>query len=204
MLKSDNLLANDGWVPKSYLQEIADYQPKDEKEKQDKKVMLDYLKRYPQNVLSRENEIAHLTVAAFILNKEQTRVLMAYHLIFQSFAWLGGHADGNVNLLEVALKEAREETGLTNPIPLSNQIAALDILPVWSHVKNGKPINSHLHLNVSYLLVADEKEPLTIKSDENSAVAWIPIAQLKEYCSEPDMMPVYKKLIQAAHHFQGN
>ena len=185
-----------------FLEEIEAYVPLDEKERQDQRVMLDLIKAFPTTILTRKQEVAHLTVSAFIMNPEQSKVLMAFHNIFQSFAWTGGHADGNPQLLEVALTEAREETGIKNPQPLSTEIASLDILPVWSHVKKGKVVSSHLHLNVTYLLIASEDEMLAIKEDENSAVSWLPVSELNQYCKEPDMMPVYEKLIERAKAFK--
>ena len=123
---------------------------------------------------------------------------MIYHNLYNSWGWTGGHADGNPDLLAVALKEACEETGVQNFRTLSNLPQSLDILPVWSHYKNGKPINTHLHLTVTYLLIADESEPLTVKKDENSGVAWISVDEIDKYCSEPSMIPIYMKLVAAA------
>ena len=66
-------------------------------------------------------------------------------------------------------------------------------------MKRGKAVGSHLHLNVSYLFEADDTLPLRIAEDENSAVGWIPIAQLEEYVREKDMMPIYQKLLNRAN-----
>ena len=62
--------------------------------------------------------------------------------------------------------------------PLSPAIASLDILPVWGHVKRGKWVPSHQHLNVSYLLVADESDALQIREGENSRVGWLPAERI--------------------------
>ena len=89
------------------------------------------------NILTRENAFAHLTSSGFILNENKDKVLMIYHNLYNSWAWTGGHADGEDDLLEVAIKEAKEETGVVNIHPLSTQIMSLDILPVWGHMKKG-------------------------------------------------------------------
>ena len=112
---------------------------------------------------------------------------MAFHKIYQSWAWTGGHADGETDLLHVAMREAREETGIG--------AASLEILPVWAHVKRGKAVGSHLHLNVSYLFEADDALPLRVAEDENSAVGWIAIDRLAEAVREKDMLPTYEKLL---------
>lgn len=183
---------------------LEDYVPLNEQEQQDKHVMLDYLKQFPHNILTRENEFAHVTSSGFVMNETLDKVLMVYHNLYKSFAWTGGHADGEADLLAVAMKEACEETGIKCPKPLSEQIMAIDILPVWGHMKKGKYVSSHLHLNVAYVLIASEEEVLQIKEDENSDVAWINVCDIPTHCTEPDMLPVYQKLIEKAKRLQAN
>ena len=97
------------------------------------------------------------------------------------------------------MREAKEETGIEHLKRIGNGAASLEILPVWAHVKRGKAVGSHLHLNVSYLFEADDALPLRIAADENSAVGWLPIDRLHEYVSEQDMLPIYKKLLAEAN-----
>ncbi len=141
-----------------YVDEIRAYTPQNEQEAADQRLILEYIRLFPDNILTRDNEIAHLSSSGFVVNADGTRVLMAHHNIYRVWAWTGGHADGEGDLLSVALREAREETGVEHIRPLSPAIASLDILPVWGHVKRGKWVPSHQHLNVSYLLVADESD----------------------------------------------
>ena len=181
-----------------YIDIIKNYTPVNEQEAQDKKVMLSYIKNHWDNILTRDNEIAHICVSGFILNEKMDKTLMVYHNLYKSWGWTGGHADGDGDLLAVALKEACEETGVQNFRPLSELPQSLDILPVWSHYKHNKPISTHLHLTITYLLIADESEQLIIKEDENSGVEWIPVDKIDQYCSEPQMLPIYMKLVEAA------
>lgn len=181
-----------------YVDEIAAYVPRTEQEAGDKAMMLDYLRRFPEDVLTRENKIAHLTSSGFVVNREGTRVLMAHHNIYKVWAWTGGHADGEADLLSVALREAREETGAIHIRPLSTAIASLDILPVWGHVKRGQWVPAHQHLNVSYLLVADEGDALHFREGENTGVAWLPADRLLELTNEWQMDEVYTKLLERA------
>ena len=146
-----------------YVDEIRAYTPQNEQEAADQRLILEYIRLFPDNILTRDNEIAHLSSSGFVVNADGTRVLMAHHNIYRVWAWTGGHADGEGDLLSVALREAREETGVEHIRPLSPAIASLDILPVWGHVKRGKWVPSHQHLNVSYLLVADERDALQIR-----------------------------------------
>lgn len=164
-------------------EELEKFTPYNEQEEVDKKVMLDYINDF-DDVLTRQNEYAHFTSSAFVLNKERTKILMIYHKIYNSWAWVGGHSDGDSDLLYVAMKEAKEETGIKNVTPISNNIYSLEIINVNGHEKRGKYVNSHVHLNVTYLLEADENEEICIKEDENSGVKWVPIDKILEVSSE--------------------
>ena len=181
-----------------YVDEIRAYTPQNEQEAADQRLILEYIRLFPDNILTRDNEIAHLSSSGFVVNADGTRVLMAHHNIYRVWAWTGGHADGEGDLLSVALREAREETGVEHIRPLSPAIASLDILPVWGHVKRGKWVPSHQHLNVSYLLVADERDALQIREGENSRVGWLPAERLLEYTNEWQMDYVYLKLLDRA------
>ncbi len=174
-------------------EQIENYKPYNEQEKSDKEIMLNCINTF-KDVLTRENKICHFTASNWIINKERTKVLMIYHNIYKSWAWTGGHADGDSNLLHVALKEAEEETGLKNLKLLSDGIFGIQILTVDSHIKREKFISSHLHLDCCFLLEANENEILKIKEDENSGVKWIDIEKAVEITNEPKMKPIYRKL----------
>ena len=95
-----------------YVDEIRAYTPQNEQEAADQRLILEYIRLFPDNILTRDNEIAHLSSSGFVVNADGTRVLMAHHNIYRVWAWTGGHADGEGDLLSVALREAREETGV--------------------------------------------------------------------------------------------
>ena len=156
--------------------------------------MLKYIDTF-EDVLTRNNEFGHFTASAWTLNQERTKVLMVYHNIYQSWAWTGGHADGESNLLEVAIRELKEETGVKNVKVLNDNIFSLEIICVNGHVKRGKYISSHQHLNLTYLLEVDEKEILKMKEDENSGVKWINLEDVEKASNEKWMIEnVYQKL----------
>ena len=175
-------------------EQIEKYEPYNEQEKSDKEIMLKSLEIF-DDMLTRENKICHFTASNWIVNKERTKVLMIYHNIYKSWSWVGGHADGYADLLSVALKEAQEETGLKNFKVLSDEIFAIKIATVSSHIKRGKFVSDHLHFDCCYLLEADENEEVHIKEDENSGVKWIEIDKAVEASNEEQMKPVYQKLI---------
>ena len=181
-----------------YREEIEAYIPCSEQEAADKARILEYLRLFPENLLSRENEIAHFTSSGFVVNADATKVLMAHHNLYRVWAWTGGHADGEADLLSVALREAREETGVAHIRPLTPALASVDILPVWGHWKRGSYVCSHQHLNFSYLLVADEADPLRPCEGENSRVGWLPADTLTQITNEWEMDGIYTKLLARA------
>lgn len=175
---------------------IQKYNPYNEQEEVEKNIMLNYFNIF-DDVLTRQNEIGHFTSSAFVLNKERTKILMIYHKIYNSWGWVGGHSDGDSKLLYVAMKEAKEETGIKDVKPILDDIYSLEIINVNGHIKRGKYVGSHAHLNVTYLLEADETEEIRIKEDENSGVKWVPIDEILNESSEVWVRNVvYSKIIQ--------
>lgn len=89
--------------------ELEKYVPYDEQEKSDKEAMLQAIDSF-DDVLTRDNKLCHFSASNWIVNKERTKILMIYHNIYKSWAWTGGHTDGDSDLLHVALNEAEEAT----------------------------------------------------------------------------------------------
>lgn len=103
-------------MKKEIYKTIQDFNPTCLQEKQDQKVFLEYIKTF-DNIFSKKNNFAHITSSPWIMNKKQNKVLMVYHNIYDSWSWCGGHVDDNEDLLAVAIKEGKEETGLLNLTP---------------------------------------------------------------------------------------
>ena len=185
-----------------YIDQIKNFNPTTTQEKADKKAILEYIDLIGDDILDRESKLAHLTSSGFIMNRELTKTLMIHHNIYDAWGWTGGHADGDRNLLEVAIKEAIEETGISRISPLTEEMITLDIIPVPAHMKRGEYVNVHLHLNTTYVLIASEDEVLTIKEDENSGVKWILLEDLEEEVNEAEMIPIYKKIVEKAKNYK--
>lgn len=178
------------------IKEIEKYRPFNEQEEKDKTLILNWI-RNNDNAFLRENTVAHVTASAWVVNKDRTKVLMVYHNIYNSWSWLGGHADGETDLLSVAIREVKEEAGISEVYPVSEEIFSMESLTVDGHVKRGEYVSSHLHLNVTYLLEADSEEAVSIKEDENSAVAWFCPEEALKKSTEPWFVErVYGKLIE--------
>ena len=172
---------------------IESYIPCCEQEAQDRRMMLRYMDIF-DDTLHRTNETAHFTASAWVVNKARNKLLMVYHNIYNSWSWTGGHADGEADMLSVALREVQEETGLENVQAVTEDVFSMEILTVNAHFKKGKYVVPHLHLNLTYLIEADEAQLLKIKPDENSGVRWFAPDEAVAASVEPDMQVIYRKL----------
>ena len=176
------------------LKQLRAYTPWNDQEEQD---LAELLRRLQSGevLYTRQNRSAHLTASAWVVSPDRTQVLMAYHKLYGSWAWLGGHTDGERDLLAAAMREVREESGASALRPVTGDIYSLEILPVAGHEKHGIYVPSHLHLNVTYLLEADPTVPLRCKPDENSAVKWFSLEDAVAASSEVWFRErIYRKL----------
>lgn len=121
------------------MEQLSAYIPYNEQEARDRALLLECLRREP-DVMTRQNPLAHFTASAWIVNPTRTRVLMVYHNIYHSWSWLGGHADGESDLLAVAMREAREESGIRSARPVSEDIFSLGGAHRGRHEKRGASI----------------------------------------------------------------
>ncbi len=176
------------------ISQLTDFKAFNSEEEKDRINIIRYLKE-SDDIFFRINTVCHMTASSWVVNKDRTKVLMCFHKIYNSWSWLGGHADGDEDLLNVALKEAKEESGLKNIVPVSKDIFSCEILTVEGHYKKGEYVSSHLHLNVSYLLEADENEVLVTKEDENKGLAWFTLDEALKASTEPWFVEhIYTKL----------
>lgn len=143
------------------------YQPDDANEIAFKKHMLDFLYTHP-NCFERSLEEGHFTASCWLVNKSNDKALLLHHFKLDQWFQLGGHCDGDPDVLAVALKEAQEESGITEIVPLSTQIFDLDIHLIPENKKD----KAHLHYDVRFLLqvVSDE----SVKQNrESKELRWI-------------------------------
>jgi len=180
---------------------LLEYQPVNEQEEVDKRAILQFLERN-EDAFLRTNLVAHMTSSAIVMNQAMDKVLFAHHNIYNSWGWVGGHNDGDPDCLHVAIKEAMEETGIENVYPYNEDILGIDIIHVTNHIKKGSYVSDHVHLNVTYLLIADETDTLSVSKHENSAVKWFTVDEVFDVISEERMEVVYRKLFLKAEELK--
>lgn len=140
--------------------------------------MLRFIEEHPR-CCERTLSIGHMTGSAWVLDDENCHVLLTHHRKLNRWLQLGGHADGDMDLLRVALREAYEESGITQIKALSSEPFDIDIHLIPA--RGNEP--EHLHYDVRFLFQADKDEPLQV-SHESNQLAWIPLAEFTEI--QPD------------------
>jgi 8-oxo-dGTP pyrophosphatase MutT (NUDIX family) len=129
----------------------------------------------------------HLTGSAWIVSSDRSWTLLTHHLKLDKWLQLGGHADGDGDLLAVALREAREESGLTR-LRATSEI--FDVDRHWIPARKTDP--GHFHYDIRFLIEADRQEPLVISS-ESKALEWIELARVAAFNPEESMARMVRK-----------
>jgi 8-oxo-dGTP pyrophosphatase MutT (NUDIX family) len=137
----------------------------------------------------RSLKIGHITGAALITDAGRTRVLLTHHAKLNIWLQPGGHADGQPDVFQVALREVVEETGLKQITPVHEEIFDLDVHLIPAR-KNDP---DHYHYDVRFLMTADMNHNLII-SHESHDLAWVPLSNISNYTSEPSIHRMIQKL----------
>ncbi len=132
----------------------------------------------------------HLTGSAWIVSADRSRTLLTHHHKLDKWLQLGGHADGDGDLLAVALREAREESGLKNLRAVSGDL--FDVDRHWIPPRKADP--GHYHYDLRFLIEADPNEPLVI-STESKDLAWVAVADVPRLNPEESMARMVRKTL---------
>ena len=120
----------------------------------------------------------HLTGSAFVVDPVFGRALLMFHTKLQKWLQPGGHADGDTNLANVALREATEETGIEG---LFVVVPAID---VDIHRVDPPNEDAHLHLDVRFLVIAPPSAK-PVGNHESQDLRWVDEADFADYSNEP-------------------
>lgn len=142
------------------------YAPASKEERQFKAEMLTFLNAY-DDCFERTLAVGHFTASCWLLNKAGDHALFTHHAKLNRWLQLGGHCDGNPDLLAVAIKEAQEESGIEHIIPVSSEIFDIDIHLIPENKKEA----AHYHYDVRFLLQVTSDETI-VRSDESHDLRW--------------------------------
>ena len=173
----------------NHLQQLLlSYLPSTKQEQYTKQLMLDFIDQHP-NCLERSCGFGHFTASAWLLNRQEDKVLMMHHRKLERWLQLGGHCDGDADILAVAIKEAEEESGLSGIKPLSKQIFDID----RHRVPARKHEPAHWHFDVRFLLRYDGQDSDICGNSESKELRWCSPNLEKFPSSDQSVMRMYKK-----------
>jgi 8-oxo-dGTP pyrophosphatase MutT (NUDIX family) len=148
------------------------YAPSDAGERRMLTNMIQFATAY-ENCCERSLAIGHMTGSAWVIDLDRTHVLLTHHRKLNRWLQMGGHADGDPDLRAVALREAREESGLNRLEVLQPTPFDVDVHEIPERGTEPR----HFHYDVRFLIKADRTEPLVV-SEESHALAWLPLQEL--------------------------
>ncbi len=123
----------------------------------------------------------HVTANAWVTNPTFTHVLLQLHKVLKIWMPSGGHADGNTNVHNVALREHVEETGVTDISTVmygTGGLFDIDTHQVPLNPNKGEP--PHLHYNFASLFTADDTALLP-PSPEGIATHWFTLEEAAKF-----------------------
>jgi len=140
------------------------------------------------NCFDRDLEIGHVTGSAWVVDQTGTQVLLTHHRKLNRWLQLGGHADGSSDVLAVALREVREESGLEQVVPVSTELFDIDI----HRIPARNEIAEHFHYDVRFAMEATGNERYVV-SDESHDLSWVPISKIKSLSDDESILRMARK-----------
>lgn len=160
-------------------------------ERPDESPVADRLIRFVEthpDCFERSLQVGHVTGSAWVVNRAGTHVLLTHHKKLNIWVQLGGHADGNSDILNAAFREAVEESGIQNLKPISPTIFDIDI----HEIPERKTEPAHNHYDIRFVFQCEDTEDFIV-SDESHDLAWVELAELEAYSNEESMLRMAKK-----------
>lgn len=178
------------------LQKLERYKPENAADQQHQLEIIDFIESNP-NCFSRELISGHITGSAWILNKEKNKALLTHHIKLEKWVQLGGHSDSNPDTLDVAYREAQEESGLKSVIALSPEIFDIDIhtIPARPRAANDQSNHGHehIHYDIRFLFTADENEVIQKQESESKEVRWFPLEEIANLNDSESLLRLVRK-----------
>ena len=174
---------------KQILDLLAQYNPTDATEKRMRAQTILFVQEN-FNCFDRQLEIGHITGSAWVVNAPRTHVLLMHHRKLNRWLQPGGHADGEPDVLKVALNEAEEETGLQQLKAVSNTIFDVDVHEIPANAAH----SAHLHYDIRFMIEADPAETLVINA-ESKDLQWVALSDIAHYNPDTSMTRMTNKTV---------
>jgi 8-oxo-dGTP pyrophosphatase MutT (NUDIX family) len=173
------------------IQLLENYHPLIQEEQLAKERIIEFVTHYP-DCFERSLEIGHITASSWLLNKDHTRVLLMHHAKLNLWVQLGGHCDGNPDVLEVAIKEAQEESGVMNIEPLLHGIFDIDVHLIPANSKE----KEHYHYDIRFLLHITSDEDF-VQNSESKELRWVGRNREELPANEQSVIRMFDKWISS-------
>lgn len=167
---------------------LTNYTPILPEEIRFKERMLDFLNLYEHKAFLRSNTVGHFTASAWVHLSSTNEVLLLHHRKLDKWLQPGGHADGNSNLHEVAIKELEEEAGINYSHIDNIKIFDIDIHTIPANSKDPQ----HLHLDVRFKISLTKKPTINI-NNESKGYEWVQLDKVKELSTETSILRMVSK-----------
>ena len=172
---------------------LQNYFPENKEEQIFKEEILDFIKANI-NCFERSLGIGHITASSWLVNADNSKVLLMHHAKLGKWFQLGGHCDGESDTLAVAIKEAQEESGINNIIPVSEEIFDIDIHLIPENPKE----KAHFHYDIRFLLKVNSNEKI-VQNRESKELRWIEKDIAKLPTDTPSIIRMFKKWTNLKH-----
>ncbi len=177
----------------SISEKLTHYQPENPREAADLQKISQLIGTQALRSFDRDNYVpGHITGSAWILSPDRRKALMTHHLKLQKWLQLGGHSDSDPYTQRVALREGREESGLTSIKPLHDRIFDLDVHLIPRH----RDIPEHYHFDLRFLFEADDQEPFLRQEKESLEIRWILLSEMSRFTTEESINRLVRKTLK--------
>lgn len=174
------------------IKELERYEASDEAERAALERLRSFSQAHP-DCCDRSLQEGHITGSAWLINPKGDKVCLHFHKKLQMWMQFGGHADGNPDVLAVAIREAEEESGIGGILPVMPEIFDVDV-----HAIPARPAEvAHFHYDVRYLLQAPHEN--FVCSAESEKLAWFKYEELKQVNLEESVWRMARKWKQLTH-----
>lgn len=170
------------------LQQLSRYIPSDE---HDKQALEDttYFVKNTANCFERVCKIGHITASAWLINSNHHQAMLLHHKKLNKWLQLGGHTDGESNILTAALREAREESGIFDIVPISTEIFDVDVHAIPAYGDTAE----HYHYDIRYLFKVTNPKAQPVSNHESNSVQWMSAMEINHLELDDSVKRLVKK-----------